>query len=281
MVIHRHAKKTRPESEEERSRRLYETFLPTAKGIEAHRIIPCRADVALAYRNIAAGVAEVLTLEDIIKNDLPKIDIEQLRTLPELSISVVYAATQLDRHTPTKEVLELLTRARDLRNLLLVTAESLAHAKIFQPREVAKIRSGRGDIDAAKDCIELAALFVKHGPALRGKTPVTNEQIKEAAEVGERLLAVLKPKKVRLPKKVHDEEAEARDHRDRLWTLLVERHDTLRRVGAYLFGVRDLDAHVPALQTRVFVKRAASKARSHTEIVAIGDTAETERGEDE
>lgn len=283
MVIHRHAKRTKPESEEERSRRLYESFLPKAKGIEAHRIIPCRADVTLAHRNIAAGVAAVLSLEDIVKDELPKIDIEALRSLPDLSMSVVYAATQLDRHTPSKEVLELLRRARDLRNLLLVTAESLAYAKIFQAREVAKIRSGRGDIDAAKDCVELAALFVKHGPALRGKTPVTPEEIKEAQEVGEKLLTLLKPKKVKLPQKVHEEEAVARDHRDRLFTLLVEGHDRLRRVGAYLFGVRDLDMRVPALQTRVFVQRSSTKARSQSEVIAIGEghPTEVDGGEDE
>lgn len=274
MVIRNSSKKANLESDEARSRRLFETFVPIAKKLEARDIITCRSDVALAHRNVVIGANAVLAHESVIRNELPKIDIQQLRTLPELSISVVYATTQLDRHLPSKEVSELLTRARDFRTLLLVTAESLAHAKIFEAREVAKIRSGRGDIDAAKDCIELAALFVKHAPALRGKTPVTSAQVKEAAAVGTQLIALLKPSKVKTPKKVKQEAAEARDIRDRLWTLLDERHDKLRRVGAYLFGVRELDGHVPALQTRVFVKqRATKKATKATALAPIQATA--------
>lgn len=283
MTIQRASKNAKAENEEARSRRLFEKFVPAAKALDAREIIACRSDVALAHRNVAHGVEAVLAHESAIRVELPKIDTLQIRTMPELSIAVVYAATQVDRHGPSKELGELLSRARDLRNLLLVTAESLAHAKIFEAREVAKIRAGRGDIDAAKDCIELSALFVKHAPSLRGKTPVTMAQIREAAAVGTELITLLKPKKVRLPKKVQDEVAEARDTRDRLWTLLVQRHDTLRRVGAYLFGLRELDIIVPALQTRVFVKRAAKKAapKQPVEVMAMsgapgtpGDTTE-------
>lgn len=271
MVTQRASKRDFANSDEERSRRLFERFLPTAKAIPAEKIILCRADVALAHRNVAMGVGSVLALEDVVRRELPFVDIAHIRSLPELSIGVVYAATQVDRFLPSKELTSLLSRARDLRSLLLMAAEALAQAKLFDAHVVAKIRAGRGDIDAAKDCIELAALFTKHADALRGKTHISRAQVKEAAAVGADLIALLKPSKLKLPKQVQQEVAEARDHRDRLWTLLDERHDTLRRVGAYLFGLRSLDSKVPTLQMRVFVKRAPKRATKAAAPASAGD----------
>lgn len=251
--------------DERRSRRLFQMFSPEAKRIDERDLVSFRGAVALAHRNVVQGVEAVLEHEKVIVEELPKIDIEEIRSLPELSLSVVYAATQVDRHRASSELVETLSRARELRQFLLVSAESLVHAGIFDAHEVGKIRAGRGDIDTATDCIELSALYEKHARAIRGKTPVTKANIREAADLGAELLASLKPKNVSLPKKAQSEVAEARDLRDRLYTLLVHRHDTLRRVGAYLFGLRDIDKKVPTLQTRVFTSSRGKKGAAAIE----------------
>src|SRR5436853_373347 len=68
---------------------------------------------------------------------------------------------------------------------------------IWRPRAVEKIRAGRGMIDLATDCVELAALFRANADGLRGKTAVTADQISEAADLGTQLLSLLRPKGAR------------------------------------------------------------------------------------
>lgn len=94
--------------------------------------------------------------------------------------------------------------------------------------------------------MELAALFGKEAAALRGKSPVTAAQIKETADIGTQLLTLLKPSRTR---RIKAGPSTATSDRDRLWTLVLARHDALWRAGAYLFG-RDVDEKVPLLQAR-------------------------------
>lgn len=281
MATRRVSKRTRLLDEEERQRRLFEKYVPVADRVPKKEVIACRADVVLAARNVSIGVAAVLELEDVIRKELPYVDIQELRSLPDIATSVVYASTQVDRYLPSKEVSELMGRAREVRAFMLATAEALVHAKLLDGYVVAKIRAGKGDIDAVKDCIELAALFAKNAAKLRGKSPVTSAHIKEAAELGEKLIKLLKPKKVKERKKVAEEEKRAREVRDRLWTLVVKRHDKLRRVGAYLFGVEGLDQRVPGLQTRNLAKGSAKRSKTKTPVAVENPPVAQGAGEEE
>lgn len=67
----------------------------------------------------------------------------------------------------------------------------------------------------------------------------------------------LKPKGA----KSKDPALDAVKARDRLWTLLTQRHRDLRRVGMWLWA-DDVDEHVPPLQSRNLParKKAASPA---------------------
>ena len=90
---------------------------------------------------------------------------------------------------------------------------------------------------------------------MKGTTPVTAAQVKQAGEVGTRLLAVLRPVGAKR-KAVSPDLAAAVDVRDRLWTLFERTwEDEVWRGGAWLFK-RDVDEKVPPLQSRVGKKRA-------------------------
>jgi hypothetical protein len=118
---------------------------------------------------------------------------------------------------------------------------------------VKKIERGKGRKDMGQDAVDLAALYRRHAEAIAGKTPVTDEQVSEAATLGSELAGLVKPKGARRaapPTAL----AEALGRRDRLWTLIIERHRRLRQAGAYLW-VEALDEHVPPLGSRLHVKR--------------------------
>lgn len=260
--------------DDDTGRRHCESFIPEARRIDPRDIIVCRCDVNLALHNVVRGVEAVIVHEETILRELPAIDIKQLREMIPLAQAVEFSARQVDRQAPSsKEVRQLIARGRELRLILLTAAESLAAVGIFPNHVVSKIRAGKGDIDAAGDCVELAALFAKNASAVRGKTTVTPAIAKEAAEVGAKLLTVLKPRSSSARKEVQAELREAREQRDRLFTLLVQRHDLLRRVGAYLFGVNALDKHVPPLQS---AKRASAKTKAVAPASSEAQAAKTE-----
>lgn len=222
----------------------YETFLPAARALSAAEVAPMRADLTLALQNVQVGAAAVLAEKSRLAA-LPETDATSLASLPRLALATIFANTQIDRSAPPTDLPKLLARGRELRGLLLKNADGLAAAGLLPMAAVDQIRAGRGQLDAARDCVELAALFTKRGAALRGKHPITAAQIKETADVGTELLQLLKPGRAR---RAPAGASLATDIRDRLWTMLVRRHEALWRAGAYLFGRDAVDTKVPSLQ---------------------------------
>ena len=222
----------------------FDAFLPLARALPAHEVHPMRADLVLALQNVQVGRRNVLAERKRL-GALPETKVAELESIEALVQATIYADTQIPRVMPASELRKKLGVLRSLRRLLLKTADGLAEAGLISKAEVDKIREGQGDIDAAKDCVTLAALFTRNAAKLRGKHAVAAAQIKQAGELGAELLKSIKPartKREKAPVKV-----EAVD-RDRLWTLVEKRHDALWRAGAYLFGRAAADEKVPPLQ---------------------------------
>jgi hypothetical protein len=230
-----------PAPEVEGSGAAYARFYPAAQAIEGEAVIPMRADASLAYHNVAAGVAAVMEYAGHVEEHLPQVDLREIRSLPDLASAVAFAARQVPRD---EELRPLLAEAYALRRKLLAAALALAEEGVFTAREVAKVKPRRGAFDVAADCAALGAMFEKKAGDVEGQAPVTAEQWGRASELGCVLKAMLKPKgSKRAAAKGEPNAAEALD---RLWTLLVERHERLWAIGAYVFG-HAVDEHVPAL----------------------------------
>jgi hypothetical protein len=238
------------------SQEQYERFLPQAQKLPAVEVRPMRADVSLAIANAARGIEAVLAKADEIRAGLPKISIPEIEAVRDLGSAVAYAAGQVERFAPPpSDLKDLLARAQKLRALLLGSADVLAVAGILPAAQVKKIHEGHGAIDSAGDCGALAALFQKNAAAVRGKVAFTNADVQAAADVGSRLLAVLRPRSAG-KKPAAKDLAAASEARDRLWTLFERNWEGfVWRAGAWIHG-RAVDDHVPPLQSRVVGKRA-------------------------
>src|SRR5262249_36414423 len=111
-------------------------------------------------------------------------------------------------------------------------------------------------------------LFRRYETA-RLRTVLTLDDLREAQELGEELLA----------RKSRDGKARRSSHkvaagasvalRDRMWTLLCNRHCELRRVGMWLV-MDDVHLHVPALLAHADSKRQAG-AQTKTAVAAGPD----------
>jgi hypothetical protein len=249
------AKSSEESSEVFGSEAAYARFLPIATRLDADEIIPMRADASLAYHNVARGLSEVMEFEDHIKEHLPRVDLGELKSLPDLALGVVFASFKANSEGGESDTRALLVEAHALRRLLVVSAEAAGEAGFFSAKELAKVREGRGSSDMAGACVMLASLFTKHAEALAEKTAVTEEQVERAGEVGAELLRRFKPKGAR--RKGDAGTVSAAEERDRLWTLLSQRHERLWAVGAYVFG-HAVDELVPGLLARA-QPRAKSK----------------------
>src|SRR5439155_18265743 len=95
---------------------------------------------------------------------------------------------------------------------------------------------------------QLAVLFHDHQAKLEGRTPITAADLNRAEKLGAQLLGLLRP--VRGPRKSDPPRVLAAiDVRDRMWTMLVQRHLLLQRAAGWLWAT-ELEQHTPSLFPR-------------------------------
>lgn len=227
----------------------FERYLPLAKALADSALVPYRLDPILALHNVQVAIAALTPHRDLLRRALPLLDVSALFDVPALAQAVVFAATQVaGKGRSLGETQKLLTEASQLRALLLGTAEMLALSGIFKAAAVDKIRAGRGAIDLASDCVELAALYGKSPDSMKVQRLVQRAQLTRASELGTELLTRLRPGAARTGEPVRAG-APATTDRDRLASLLAQRYKDVRRAGYYLW-LDACDDHVPSLQAR-------------------------------
>jgi hypothetical protein len=226
------------------AREAFDRFVHAAADLPASALVPFRsADPALARTNVQAGVDAVMPLRVRIAHELPAVAFANIAGLPDLALALQYASRVAETAPSANEVASNLSAAHALRGTLLTIADGLSRAGLLPGAEVAKIKKGRGALDAAADCVELSELFTKHEKKIAGKHAATAQMLKSANEVGSYLLSTLKSSRAKDKKPVNGPALEARD---RLWSLLVQRHKDLRRVAYYIWDDA-FNEHVPAL----------------------------------
>ena len=240
------------------AREAYDRFVHAASDLPASALVPFRSvDPALARHNAQLGVDAVTPLRVRIAHELPAVSFANIASLPELALAVQYAARQAESAPSANDIASNLSAAHALRGTLLTIADGLARTGLLPAQDIAKIKKGRGALDAAADCVELSELFGKYEKKISGKHAATAQMLKSANEVGSYLLSTLKSSRAKEKKAVNGPALEARD---RLWSLLVQRHKDLRRVGYYLWD-DTFGEHVPALLAhKRTVKEAAKPA---------------------
>jgi hypothetical protein len=239
------------------SRAKFESYLAAARAIPDAGVRKLTGLISLVTTNGARGAATVLAHEADLATG-PAISIAEIRGLPDRASALAWANNLVLDYGATADVAPVLARGRVVRRVLLDAAAALVNAGVFDADDVARIRSGRGAIDAANDLLALARLFDAHRAAIAGKSAITTDHITEAATLGEELTTTLKPVAARQP--VAAALRDAQDMRNRMWTLYeTVWEDNVWRAGAWLFK-RAVDDYVPALHARVGHKRPVAPA---------------------
>lgn len=229
-------------------------YTPLALQLAKKDVLVCRLDLALALHNLQQGVASIEPYAAQLRKEVPGLPLAELLALPDLGLALIFASEQAEPANQAQNRLDL-ARLRELREPMLYIAEGLAMLGLVPEKTVQAIRAGSGAMDAARDGIALCALYRAHAAALAGKHPFTQQDFDELSELGERLTRTIVPEGSR-PAARRRNRQEAQDLSNRLYTLLVLRHQELRKAGYYLFGP-ELDTKVPSLAAR----RATPKAK--------------------
>ncbi len=222
--------------------RAFVRYRAMAEHVPDAQVQPMRADLGLALHNAVQGVSWVESFSMAVTS-LPGMDPAVLVQLPML-VGATMIADKRIRCGPNPELRALMKEGRELRCLLLSSAMALAVAGVFPEHQVARIRKGRGAIDVASDLIDLAMLYRNH-TAAHGQSPVSRAQVNRSAELGTELLQQLKREYAR--KGTGQEQRNAILLRDKFWTLVMQRHEDLRRCASFIFGPEEVDHYVPAL----------------------------------
>ncbi len=237
----------------------YAHFLPVAEALPAGDLPMRSGDVSVAFTNIRRGVDAILPHVAKLPKLLPTIAVHELLELPALALALLHADGRITKATSTREIDAALSRVGPLRDLTLTYLEIVAELGLVAKDRVRAIRTGKGKLDNARDCTDIAGLFREVAPTLAGKHPFTEEQLDELAKTGTWLVQTLKPTSTTRAKPTRPAAALVRD---RFWKLVEDRHDQLRTVGVALFGIRNVDEHVPPLLSRTSTPRSTPAAEA-------------------
>ncbi len=232
-------------------------FLPLAEALSADEVIIRSADVEVALANIPRAVEAIASHTDRIQLRLPYVAVHELLELPALGLALLHADGRVGHTESTREIDAAFSRVGPLREWTLSYLEIAADLGLVQKERVRAIRSGKGKIDVARDCVDIAGLFKESETKLAGKHPFTTEQLDELAKTGTWLVQTLKPGNAKKTKAPRSAEAALRD---RFWKLVEDRYDTLRTIGVTLFGIKHVDDYVPPLFSRVSISKTVEAA---------------------
>lgn len=195
------------------------------------------------------ALPKLLTLREEIAETLPKHPLHYLENLESYLLAAAYS-DKLVSLTANSEVgsdqfNKMIEDARQLRKLLLASAEPLALKGLVEETKVRAIRSGAGHEDLATDLIELAALYHEAWPRIKNKTAVESEEVEQSRKLGIELTDLLILRKSDSAKFSPEE---CLEQRDRAYTLLLRAYDETARAVSYLrWHEKDADTFAPTL----------------------------------
>lgn len=220
------------------------------------------ADPEIVRVNLVRGVEAVRPHLDHITKALPLINIAELLELPSLALALGFAADRVFTPASRQKIRAHQESLRPMRSQALLYLEIAAELNLVPADRVKKIREGRGPVDEARDAVAIVACFRENAKALLNKHPFTEEALAKLAEDGNWLLKQLLPSGATPEKGTPGEDTLVRD---RLWTEVVRRYDVLYQAGMVVWGRRGVEAHIPALQSRLVSAPAAAAGKKESE----------------
>lgn len=246
----------RPPSAKRRSYgACYRGYILDARIIPVEQRLQCNVDPRIALVNCRIGVDAVLADRATVEAHLPKVSYELAASCPDLARAVVFAsnilpgATSADRGV-RERVSELAVSRAEMR----ASVEGFVRRKLIPADAMPRLTRNKGMVGVPADALALHGVFAQYADRIAGVHPFTSEELARIADESEWLLETINPGGARSGA-FDAKGATPMGDRDALWTMLVERHALLRRIGWYFHG-ENCDAVVPPLRSRTAAQSA-------------------------
>jgi hypothetical protein len=232
----------------EDSEACFKHFAKLVAATPADALDPYNADPEIVRVNLVRALDAVRGHLDQIAKALPLVNIAELLELPSLALALGFGADKVFTPVSRQEIRARQATLRPARSQTLRYLEIVAELDIVPADRVQNIRAGKGALDEARDGVAEVAMFNEYESKLAGKHPFSEEYLAKLAEDGNWLIKALLPTGAKPGKAGANPDVLVRDQ---LWTEVLRRYDVLYQAGMVIWGRRQVDAHLPALQSRV------------------------------
>jgi hypothetical protein len=200
--------------------------------------------------SIAMGAApRIMKFAERAKAELPLFRARYMERIQTYALAAWYThLVALPGESSEDAARSLLDEAGPLREAMLVAADALVHAKLFDGVRIAKIRAGSGNIDKASDLVALAACFAERWDAIKNKTALEWPQVERAAQLGPLILVALGERGTPASAKAED----VAELNLRAFSLFVKAYSQSRRAITFLTWEEEegVDEVAPSLYAR-------------------------------
>lgn len=209
-------------------------------ALAADKVRPAEGvDVPRSVTQALAALPKLRSMRDEISAALPQHPKGAIDALEELGYALWFAEARVSAEHESQEqgapsdgaAGPIATRARALRDDLLVSAEPLARKGLLDANRVSELRAEREHDDPARDLAALFDLYTWAWGDVQNKTAVTQEDIAEAGSLAQKLMAL----------EARDAEAQAfppgtdaKSLRDRAFTLFSTAYEESLRAVTYV-----------------------------------------------
>ena len=226
--------------------RAYERVKGELAALKPEQVRQVNLDVPEAVATIVCVVPGLKILRERLKRELAAFDLEAFDKLEDYAWALSHAHTLLLMATRAPDdVPVLVADATRLRKWLLADVHSLIQHQLVDKTHLAKLKGPNGYKNIAHDLQVLSAALQANWPKIQGRSPTTTEDLETALRLSGRMLRLVGAR---------DHEpaylAEARERRQRAFTLTIRVYEETRRAVRYILRVppeAKADSIIPSL----------------------------------
>lgn len=221
----------------------FEKHLEEIKAVDDESLAALNLDVHSAIATVLGCLPEIAAYHEAM-SALPGLDQNKIQGLEEYTEAAAEADSRLvAAMRPPPEILALNAQAITMRELLRSDAAALAHRNLLSREQVDSYKGYVGYKNVAFELISWASLMRENWSNIKGKTALTEEEVQNAKDLGERLIRA-----AGLREQAPALQAEAAHLRQQAVTLFLAAYDETRRAIGYLrWHENDADTIAPSL----------------------------------
>jgi len=219
---------------------------PEAAALSADALSKVNLDLQQATSTILGVIPEAMALRERILQEIPAFDISQLDKLEDYTLALRFAHAAYQTATrPPDALRELFTEAAAHRTRLLADATALALRDLIDESKLEALKGANGISNVAQDLQMLSQILQESWQRIQGKTSATEEDLQTASRLATRITRLVGERDQTPPV-----EAEAIEHRERVFTLTMRAYDEVRAAVAFVRRREgDVDDITPSLYT--------------------------------